>query len=139
LPNNNGGIFPDVAFGPPGSDGRKNLSVLKSIVMPGFSLRGVLGEPRSAAEKLLSTSIAPVESGKTWVLIDAYEANKGRQNSAYVFEYTVKKGDRYFQHAISSIMSKSNDLYTLTTAVPEREWNKYDRVMRSVVDSFDVN
>ena len=50
---------PDSAFGPSASDGRINLSVVRSAVLPGFSLRGTLGDPKSAAEALLSKAIAP--------------------------------------------------------------------------------
>lgn len=46
-----------------GGDGLENVSVVKSQVMEGFSLRGTLGGPREAAEKLLSTFIAPPDSG----------------------------------------------------------------------------
>ena len=45
-------------------EGRENLSVIRSSVMPGFSLRGTLGEPAEAAERLLRTAIAPPGSGK---------------------------------------------------------------------------
>lgn len=45
----------------------ENVSLVKSGLMPGFSLRGTLGEPREAAEKLLSTVIAPPDSGKCFL------------------------------------------------------------------------
>lgn len=48
----------------PGGDGIENVSVVKSELMPGFSLKKTLGEPKEAAEKLLSTVIAPPDSGK---------------------------------------------------------------------------
>ena len=37
--------------------------MVKSELMGGFSLAGTLGKPKEAAEKLLSTFIAPPESG----------------------------------------------------------------------------
>lgn len=46
-----------------GGDGIENVSVVKSELMAGFSLRKTLGEPKEAAEKLLSTVIAPPDSG----------------------------------------------------------------------------
>lgn len=48
----------------PGGDGIENVSVVKSELMPGFSLKKTLGEPNEAAEKLLSTVIAPPGSGE---------------------------------------------------------------------------
>ncbi|CAN0020439.1 unnamed protein product, partial [Hapterophycus canaliculatus] len=55
---------PDVAFGPQGGNGVENVSLVKSELMAGFSLRRTLGQPKEAAEKLLSTVIAPPDSGK---------------------------------------------------------------------------
>jgi hypothetical protein len=43
---------------------RENLSVIRSSVLPGFSLRGTLGSPNEAADRLLSSVIAPAASGK---------------------------------------------------------------------------
>ncbi|CAN0484083.1 unnamed protein product, partial [Laminaria digitata] len=47
-----------------GGDGGENVSVVKSELTGGFSLTGTLGKPKEAAEKLLSTFIAPPQSGK---------------------------------------------------------------------------
>ena len=55
-------VKPEVAYGPVQGDGRENLSVIKSRVMPGFSLK-MMGTPQEAAERLLSTVIAPPQSG----------------------------------------------------------------------------
>ena len=55
-------VMPEVAYGPVQGDGRENLSVIKSRVMPGFSLK-MMGTPQEAAERLLSTVIAPPQSG----------------------------------------------------------------------------
>lgn len=46
-----------------GGDGVENVSLVKSELMAGFSLKKTLGEPKEAAEKLLSTVIAPPDSG----------------------------------------------------------------------------
>lgn len=47
-----------------GGDGIENVSVVKSELMPGFSLKRTLGDPKEAAEKILSTVIAPPDSGE---------------------------------------------------------------------------
>lgn len=39
------------------------MSVVKSELMEGFSLKGTMGKPKEAAQKLLSTVIAPENSG----------------------------------------------------------------------------
>ena len=47
---------PEVAFGPPGETGAENLSVVIGALQPGFTLRGTLGEPAEAAERLLQAA-----------------------------------------------------------------------------------
>lgn len=106
------------------------------MVMPGFTLEGTLGNPREAAEKLLTTAIAPEGSGKIAKLLDAYE---DKEKNAYVFEYTVQKGDNYYQHTISVITSREgNELYTFTAVAPEIEWNRYREILAKSADSFKL-
>lgn len=64
---------PDIAFKDLNSKGKKNLSVLRATVLPGFSLSGTLGGPDEAAPKLLAL-IAPTSSDKTATLLDVYNA-----------------------------------------------------------------
>ena len=123
------------AFGPMNTDGRDNVSVIKSLVMPGFSLKGTLGEPKEAAERLLANVIAPPASGKTATLMDAYAQDRDGQPS-YVFEYTVQKGDFFFQHSVSVIMSRGNCLFTLTAVAPEDKWATQEKVVKTIANSF---
>ena len=80
---------------PPGT-AQENVSVVRSQLAPGFSLRGTLGAPTEAAERLLSTAIAPPGSGREYELISARaEQRRGAAAGAadsevYVFEYTIK-------------------------------------------------
>jgi hypothetical protein len=52
--------------------GEENLSVIVAPIGGGFRLAD-LGDARRAAERFLSTTVAPEGSGKEAVLIDAYE------------------------------------------------------------------
>ncbi len=52
--------------------GEENLSVVVAPIAGGFKLKN-LGGPRQAAERFLSTTVAPEGSGRTADLIDAYE------------------------------------------------------------------
>ena len=127
---------PDSAYGPAGGNGRINLSVIKNNVMPGFSLHTTLGNPREAAEKLLSTAIAPEGSGKVTKLLDAYEDT---ERNAYIFEYTVQKGENFFQHTISVITSRGgNELFTFTAVAPETKWDQYKEILSKSADSFKL-
>ena len=145
------GVRPDTAFGPMRGNGRENLSVVKSSVMPGFSLEGTLGSPRAAAEKLLNEAIAPAGSGKIATLLDAYEYSpeeeEGKSGSSlsplYIFEYTVQREGAgeggFFQHSLSAIASRGTELYTLTFMSPESSWDeKRKEEANTVVRSFQL-
>lgn len=128
-------LRPDTAFGPPKGDGKENLSVIKNSVLPGFSLAGTLGSPKEAAEKLLRESIAPPDSGKVATLIDAYSTERDGIPQ-YILEFTVQKGDEFFQHSLSAIAARGTELYTLTFVCPESRWNQLESTAKSVVSSF---
>lgn len=138
LRNKASSIQPDAAYGPVGGDGKENVSVIKSRLMPGFVMRDVLGEPREAADKLLRTVIAPPSSGKTYDLINAGEETRNGFLT-YTFEYTVRNDEKnFFQHAISVIVARGTELYTLTATAPEKGWNVEGSKIRAIADSFKL-
>lgn len=63
----------------------ENVSLVKSELMPGFSLRKTLGEPKEAAEKLLSTVIAPPDSGKCLKHMEIFFRIAARQCTYFFF------------------------------------------------------
>lgn len=95
------GLAPDVAYGPAGGDFMENISVVKSRVLEGFSLRETLGSAADAAEKILRTIIAPQGSGRKAQLLRAEEvkhgtgdtdggSGQGQSSSVYEIEYTLE-------------------------------------------------
>lgn len=140
--------FPDVALAPPaGSIVRSklnNVSVIKSKVLPGFQMRKTMGSPNDAAEFLLKNSIAPASSGKTFSLINAYEASEpGYGDVKYIFEYVVRKADTdgniiFNQHSVSAIMAQEskNELFTLTFVAPDRDWVDRKDIAYKIAESF---
>ena len=145
-------VRPDSAYGPDGGngkpgDGKENVSVIKSSVQPGFTLKNTLGEPKEAAERLLQNVIAAPGSGKSYVLIDAFaESREGVPT--YTFEYTIqkegavssegiKKGG-FYQHSISVVMSRGTELFTLTGVAPESKWPEQQKTIETVAKSFKI-
>ena len=63
---------PVAAFGPPGSTGELNVSAIVAPIQQGFQLSS-LGGPKAAAERFLSTTVAPPGSGLETDLISATE------------------------------------------------------------------
>jgi len=79
-------VIPDAAFGPVRGGKYENLSVVKQRVLPVKSIEALLGEPRQALERLLSTSIAPEGSGKKYQLLKAVQRP---DEEIYEFEYLL--------------------------------------------------
>lgn len=130
---------PDVAYGPMNTNGKENVSVIKSQVMPGFSIREVLGSPREAAEYLLSNKIAPVASGKQYNLLDAREETKEDGRLYYVFEYTLEDDVRnVHQHTVSVITNRGTELYTLTATAPIEVWDQDPSRLMQIAASFQL-
>ncbi|CAM9137694.1 unnamed protein product [Scytosiphon promiscuus] len=114
---------PDVAFGPQGGNGVENVSLVKSELMAGFSLRRTLGAPQEAAEKLLSTVIAPPDSGREWELLEAFEDNREPGGLVYQFEYRVQgQGIRKPMRNVGVVAARGSTLFTVTVLAPEESW-----------------
>jgi hypothetical protein len=139
-------MHPNVAFGPVGGSGLENVSLVKSKVMRGFTLRGTLGKPEEVAKKLLSTVIAGPKSGKKYCLLNAYEESR-QGEPAYIFEYTIEKDEsmennrlskEFHQHSIAVIMCRGDDLFTLTAVSPEKTWADKGDIVKHMTDSFHL-
>lgn len=134
-----------LAFGPPGrlnkrgvsEQGDTNVSVVVSSVMTGFSLKGTLGDPTSAARTLLRVSLAPEGSGRTATLLSA-EEDSARQ--VYQFEYIIDRGEKGPPlQAISAIAARNSDaVITLTVVAPSEDWRDEEVAtkLRKVANSF---
>lgn len=135
--NKQSSLKPKVAFGPPGGTFQENVSVIKSSVLPGFTLKGTLGNPKDAAEKLLSMFIAPENSGKEWTLLDAFQENRNGYE-VYQFEYLIKSST-FFLHNIGVIATKTGeDLFTLIVLTPQTDWEKKQKALKKVATSFQL-
>jgi hypothetical protein len=138
-------IIPDAAFGPPGRLGRRglsqadtNVSVVLSKLLPGFTLQGILGDPKSAAETLLRVSLAPEGSGRTASLIGAVDDVERR---IYQFEYSIDRGEKGVPLRAISVIAKLFDdtLLTMTVVAPENDWsNSEETKFRKMVSSFHL-
>lgn len=118
----------------------ENISVIKSNVLPGFTMRSTLGTPVNAAKFLLENNIAPVQSGKTYELLNSYEKVVDGV-LYYVFEYTINKpGTTFDQHTISVIAERSLNIYTATATIPSKLYDidKNDIKLHTIIDSFKL-
>jgi hypothetical protein len=128
-------VSTSVAFGPPRGDSSENVSVVRSRIPGSFTLRGTLGEPELAAQRLLDTAIAPPGSGKQSRLIKAFGEVRG-SSEVYQFEYVVTLKDGRRLHNACAIFDKDSVLYTLTVLCPEDDWDAKSDKLLQVAGSF---
>ncbi|MEW5309009.1 MAG: hypothetical protein WDW38_000923 [Sanguina aurantia] len=129
------GVEPVAAFGPAGSSGEKNVSVIAAPIYKGFTIQS-LGGPQQSAKRFLA-SIAPPESGRTAVLIEASERQDALGTVYYDMEYTLE-GPRFFRHNISSYASRDDILFTLNAQCPESSWGEDSEDLRKAAASFKL-
>ena len=129
---------PNSAFGPMGTTGEENVSVIVSRSPPGGFRLDRFGDAKSQAEWLLANVLAREGSGKTAELYDAYtrKSTTGSTNY-YTFEYTIRT-DTWYRHNVAVFAEFGGKLFTLVAQVPETQWKERDADFRNIAESFKV-
>ena len=135
--------LPDSAYGPPGSTGEDNISVIVENANA-FGVRFTLasmGSAKDVAERLLANVIARPGSGKTATLLDVQEVqNDSTALPVYRLEFTVRSEAPAFERHNVSILYGSADgrLYTYTAQCSQTDWAARGAQLRACADSFRV-
>lgn len=127
---------PVVAFGPPGTSGEENLSVVvqeANAFGVTFRLKS-LGSPEEVAVRLFEGALARPGSGKEATLLGAEELPSG----AYALEFVVKS-PAWERHFLSVLYGdRRGRLFTLTVQVPQATWPQREALLRPCAASFRV-
>ena len=135
--------LPDSAYGPPGSTGEDNISVIVENANA-FGVRFTLasmGSAKDVAERLLANVIARPGSGKTATLLDVQEVqNDSTALPVYRLEFTVRSETPAFERHNLSILYGSADgrLYTYTAQCSQADWAARGAQLRECAASFRV-
>lgn len=114
---------PSAAFGPPGGIGEDNISVIVATIRDGFSLER-MGTPQEAAERFLSTTVAPEGSGKIAVLLGAGSRRDSVDGELYYqMQFTVESPGRWKRHNVAVYGARNGLLYTLNAQCTEKRWS----------------
>lgn len=127
-------VEPVAAFGPPGTSGEQNISVVVAPIMGGFRLDS-LGPPAAAAQRFLDTTVAPPGSPLTATLVNAYARCDASGQLYYAQEFTVK-GPRFSRHNVSVYTTRDSTLYTYNAQCPEDLWEDAAALLRRSAESF---
>jgi hypothetical protein len=138
-------VEPAAAFGPPGSTGEENVSVVVAPIEPGFSLEQ-LGEPADAARRFLEQTVAPPGSGREAQLFAA-SSSRGRRLPGssssrgdpdvlyYTFEFGVRAA-AFERRNVSVLAARGDVLYTLNAQAPAALWQRDGALLRRTAESF---
>lgn len=127
---------PVAAFGPAGTSGEENVSVVIAPIGPGFRLTD-LGQPSEVGQQLLDKSIAPEGSGKVATLLGSSSRLDVDGNLYYSLEYTVKT-EAWFRHNVSIYASRENRLYSLNAQCPEEKWAVDGKILENSASTFKL-
>lgn len=130
---------PIIAFGPPGTSGEENMSVIvQDANAYGMKFRlQSLGTPSQLANGLFANVLARPGSNKVATLISATE----RRDGSYELEYTVdSSAPQVFHRHFLSVLTgdRGGRLFTFTIQVPADLWPQSEQTLRQCADSFAV-
>jgi len=132
---------PEVAFGPADGTGTRdeNLSVVVAAIDRGFTLRGVLGSPTEAAERLLRETIGRQAVVEQTTLLGASERTSASSGKPlYQFEYRVDyvNAQQPPSYTVCVVGASRDTLYTFASRVPEKVWKENAEQLREAASSF---
>lgn len=129
---------PVVAFGPPGSNGELNVSVIVSPVPRDFSIEA-FGSPKEVGETVLRR-IAGTRRGTDIMatLIDATQREDPlKKVNYYKLEFRVES-PTFRRHNVAVCSAFSGKLFTLNAQAPESTWPKVRQEFYRIADSFSL-
>jgi len=129
---------PESAFGPMGTNGEENMSVIVQTSTKGFDL-GQFGDAEEQASWLLENALARPGSGKEAKLFSASETIGEDGIKYYQFEYTIKTANWYRRNvAVFAQNKKTGDVYTFVAQCPVERWDGMGEKFRKSANSFRV-
>ena len=129
---------PSSGFGPPKGNGEDNISVVAAPIMAGFSLKG-LGDPKTAAQSFLDSTIAPPGGDKHATLLDAGSRLTSNGDPVYWFEFTVTSAAKgWKRHNVAVIGSRDDALYTFNAQCSESKWDGLKEQYYTAAESFNM-
>ena len=129
---------PESAFGPMGTNGEENMSVIVQTSTKVFDL-GQFGDAEEQASWLLENALARPGSGKEAKLFSASETIGENGIKYYQFEYTIKTANWYRRNvAVFAQNEITGDVYTFVAQCPVERWDGMGEKFRKSANSFRV-
>ncbi|XP_024967963.1 psbP domain-containing protein 7, chloroplastic [Cynara cardunculus var. scolymus] len=129
---------PVVAFGPPGSSGELNVSVVVSPVPLDFSIEA-FGGPEEVGEAIVQKIIGSVKRSdvKGTLIRSKLREDEVKEVKYYVLEFAVKSAS-FRRHNVAVCGARGGRLFTLNAQTPESGWTILKPDFYKIADSFSL-
>ncbi|KAF3605166.1 hypothetical protein DY000_02051405 [Brassica cretica] len=129
---------PVVAFGPPGSTGELNVSVIVSPVSPTVSIEA-FGGPKEVGEAIVRTvTRSGQRTDLKGTLLEANLRQDSERNLKYYeLEFKVES-PTFRRHNVAVCCANGGRLYTLNAQAPESAWSELKHEFHTIAKSFNI-
>lgn len=130
-------IEPVVAFGPPGSSGELNVSVIVAPVPRDFRLDKI-GDPKETGEVILKSF---VRNSKVLPTLLYAEKNEDFMNGERLLYYNLEflvQGQSFLRHNVSVYVAYNGQLFSMNAQTPEDLWTDVKKQFSEMANSFKV-
>ncbi|CAI9102182.1 OLC1v1000409C1 [Oldenlandia corymbosa var. corymbosa] len=127
---------PVVAFGPPGSSGELNVSVIVSPVPTDFSIEA-FGGPKEVGEALIKTITGKRPNVKGTLVQSSSREDSKKNVKYYSLEFQVES-PTFQRHNVAVFCATGGRLFTLNAQAPESLWPNIKSDMYRIADSFTL-
>ncbi|KAL3591188.1 hypothetical protein D5086_009828 [Populus alba] len=127
---------PVVAFGPPGSSGELNVSVIVSQVPPDFSIEA-FGGPKEVGEAVVRKITGSRLDVKGTLTESSLREDSLRKVNYYKLEFRVES-PAFHRHNLAVCCARGGRLYTLNAQAPESAWPNVKADFYRIADSFSI-
>ncbi|CAO2832744.1 unnamed protein product [Amaranthus hypochondriacus] len=130
---------PVIAFGPPGSTGELNISVIVSPVSKDFRIEA-FGGPKEVGEAVIRTITAPNRRPDVKATLLRSNLRMDSSKNIYYYELEFKVDSPTFQrHNVTVCCAQNGRLYTLNAQAPESAWQDVKEDFYNVATSFSLS
>ncbi|CAN1355863.1 PsbP domain-containing protein 7, chloroplastic [Linum perenne] len=125
---------PAVAFGPPGSTGELNVSVIVSPVSPDFSIEA-FGGAEEVGQAIVRTIAGRRPGVKGTLMQSRLRLDSERNVKYYELEFRVESSS-FQRHNVAVCCAVDGRLFTLNAQSPESGWMNVEKDFRRIAESF---
>ncbi|MBA0770930.1 hypothetical protein Gotri_019475 [Gossypium trilobum] len=127
---------PIVAYGPPGSSGELNVSVIVSPVPLDFSIE-TFGGPKEVGEAVVKTIIGQRSDLKGTLIESTMREDPKMNVKYYELEFKVESPS-FKRHNVAVCCARGGRLFTLNAQAAESAWSELKSAFYRIANSFNL-